>query len=144
MPAMLSRHSIFFNNYIVRDLDNTKNTLIQAFPSVPGCQTRMCKRGNKAENCKIQYLFWNGLFILRLFFFEMVCLICGQWHSGVRTFVLVFNISKHFHNPVSINTIVIHNSVFRINRRGPWAANQKCFEIEVWTILENALFNKHQ
>jgi len=45
MPAISSRHSILFINYISRDLGNTENTFIQAFPSVSGCQTCRYKRG---------------------------------------------------------------------------------------------------
>jgi len=44
MPAILSRLSILFTNYALRDLDKHKNTFIQTFLSVPGCQTCMCKR----------------------------------------------------------------------------------------------------
>jgi len=43
MPAILSRLSILFMKYMSRDLDNTK--ILQAFRSVPGYQTCMCKRG---------------------------------------------------------------------------------------------------
>jgi len=37
-----------FSSYLysfLRELDNKKNIFLQAFPSVPGCQTCMCKRG---------------------------------------------------------------------------------------------------
>jgi len=40
-----NRLFLFFINYILRDLDNTKNTFIQDFCWVTSCQTCMCKRG---------------------------------------------------------------------------------------------------
>jgi len=42
MPAILSKLSIVFINYISLDLDNTKLLNTQAFHSVPDCQFCMC------------------------------------------------------------------------------------------------------
>jgi len=46
MPGILSRLSILFLNYISCDFEY-KKTFIQAFRSVRGCQTCMCKSSIK-------------------------------------------------------------------------------------------------
>jgi len=55
MPAILSRLFIHCVNYIIAGPFQHKNTFIQAFRSVPNCQTYMCKRGIRFQILNFEF-----------------------------------------------------------------------------------------
>jgi len=91
MPAILSRLSILFINYISGDLDN-KITIIQAFRSVPDCQT--CMRKRSISNS----FFTKALRIGYIYYFLQEFFFCKNTNALFKTFtstiVLTFSLES--------------------------------------------------